>query len=135
MKIRILLIFLAFFTSVAANAQSSYKVLQENKDIKVKYKWKENQDGKQELYIRFKTIVNANLNTDLRLGFYLNGVQKEEVHIADCLKRFFWSDWFRPIHIIQLDEFSNEDINSNQFSIEVFELKIEEVEKCSGSDA
>lgn len=135
MKNRILIVLLVIFTTTTANAQICYETMQQNKDIKVKYKWKENHNGQQELYIKFKTTANANLNTDLKLGFYLNGVQKETAHIADCLKRFFWNDWFRPVHIIQLEDFSKEEIQSDQFNIEIMELKTEEIEKCTGTDA
>lgn len=115
-------------------AQICYDVMQADKDIKVKYKWKENKSGEKELRIKFKTTAKSDLNTDLELGFYHNGILEEKAQINDCLKRFFWNDWFRPIHLIQFENLSKEQIESDQFKIEVLELKTEKVEKCTETD-
>jgi hypothetical protein len=115
-------------------AQMCYDVMQEDEDIKVKYKWKENKSGEKELHIKFKTTAKSDLNTDLELGFYHNGILEERAQINDCLKRFFWNDWFRPIHLIQFENLTKEQIESDQFKLEVLKLKKEEVEKCNETD-
>lgn len=115
-------------------AQLCYDVMQVDKEIKVKYKWKENKSGEKELRIKFKTTANSDLNTDLELGFYHNGILEERAQINDCLKRFFWNDWFRPIHLIQFETLTKEQIESDQFKVEILELKTEEVEKCKETD-
>lgn len=116
------------------NAQMCYDELKVEDNIKVKYKWKENKEGAKELRIKFKTTAKSDLNTDLELGFYHNGILEEKAQISDCLKRFFWNDWFRPIHIVQFENLTKEQIESDQFKLEVLELSTEKVDKCTKTD-
>lgn len=129
MRNKLIVSLLFLFVTSAASAQLCYKTLQKNEEVKVKYKWKE-KDGKQELYVKFKTLDGSDLNLDLELGFFLNGVQKENGLINTCIKRYFWNNWFRPIYVIQLDDFTKSDIESDQFTLEVLEFIIEKVKQC-----
>lgn len=125
---------LLLLTTSALQAQICYDVLQSDKDIKVKYKWKENKAGEEELRIKFKTTAQSALNTSIEFGFYHNGILEEKAQINQCLKRFFWNDWFRPVHIIQFENLSNEQIHSDEFKVEILELKTEKVDQCEETD-
>lgn len=128
------LIVILLFTFSGLQAQMCYDVLQTEDDIKVKYKWKENKSGVKELRIKFKTTAKSDLNTDLELGFYHNGILEEKAQINDCLKKFFWNDWFRPIHIVQFENLTKEQIESDQFKFEILDLSTEKVDKCTQTD-
>lgn len=128
------LIVILLFTFSGLQAQMCYDVLQTEDDIKVKYKWKENKSGEKELRIKFKTTAKSDLNTDLELGFYHNGILEEKAQINDCLKKFFWNDWFRPIHLVQFENLTKEQIESDQFKLEILDLSTEKVDKCTQTD-
>ncbi|MEX2379180.1 MAG: hypothetical protein WD530_00435 [Vicingaceae bacterium] len=134
MKKLIGLIGIILFTFNGIHAQMCYDVLQTEEDIKVKYKWKENESGEKELRIKFKTTAKSDLNMDLELGFYHNGILEEKAQINDCLKKFFWNDWFRPIHLIQFENLTKEQIESDQFKLEILDLKTERVDECIETD-
>ena len=114
----------------ATQAQWCYDKLSEKENVTVKYKWKENSEGEKELRIKFNNQAGSDLNVNLELGFYHNGILEEKAVIADCLKRYFWNDWFRPIHIVANEELTQEELESDQFSLEITDLKTEKVEKC-----
>ena len=116
------------------NAQICYNTLKVNENIRVKYKWQENKEGEKELRIKFKTTSNSDLNIDLKLGFYHTGILEEEAQISDCLKRFFWNDWFRPLHIIQFKNLNKDQIESEEFKLEILNLSTEKIDKCANTD-
>ncbi|MEQ8908740.1 MAG: hypothetical protein RIC95_06080 [Vicingaceae bacterium] len=120
---------LVLFFSFSLSAQS-YEALQENSELTIKTKWKANQAGKKELYVKFKNTAKSRLNVNLELGLYSAGVLAEKAQIADCLKKCFWHNWFRPVHLVIPEDLSNNDIEGDDFEVKVLELKTEEVDEC-----
>src|SRR5690606_22687643 len=103
--------------------------------VSIKYKWKTNKEGKQELRVKFKNTSGSAVNLDLELGFYLKGVMEEKVQLNDCLKKSFFDNWFRPIHIISSESLSNEQLKSEDLERQVTEMKTEQVEDCRETDS
>jgi len=121
--------------ALTANAQLCYKAMSVKNDVTVKYKWKENKEGKQELRIKFKNQTGSAVNVDAEFGFYLNGVMEEEVMINDCLKKSFFDNWFRPLHIITSETLTNEQLKSEDLDVQVTEMKTEQIEECRETDS
>ena len=117
------------------NAQICYAEMSTKDQVTVKYKWKTNKEGNQELRIKFKNKAKSAVNLDLELGYYLNGVMEEKVAIADCLKKSFIDNWFRQIHIVTSENLSKEQLMSEDLDVQVTEMKIEKIDECGETDS
>ena len=106
--------------------ESSVKVNGNSKSVFLIYKIKVNKEGKKELQIRFKNKTGVPINVDTELGIYDNGVLEERSSIADCLKKGFFANLFRPIHIVNTDVLSRKNI-----TIELIELKTKQTDECA----
>ena len=124
-----------FGLALTTNAQICYKAMSVKDDVTVKYKWKENKEGKRELRIKFKNQTGSAVNVDTEFGFYLNGVMEEKVMINDCLKKSFFDNWFRPVHIITSETLTNEQLKSEELEVQVSEMKTNEIEECRETDS
>ncbi|MEQ8625608.1 MAG: hypothetical protein RJQ00_00870 [Vicingaceae bacterium] len=121
--------------AISTNAQICYKAMDVKNDVTVKYKWKENKEGKRELRIKFKNQTGSAVNVDTEFGFYLNGVMEEKVVINDCLKKSFFDNWFRPVHIIMSETLTNEQLTSKELEVQVSEMNTTKVEECRETDS
>ena len=103
--------------------------------VTLKFKWKENKEDKYEVRVKFKNKAKSAVNVESELGFYSNGVLKEKAQINDCLKKGFWDNWFRPVHVIITDDFSQEELKSESTKVEVLEFNTELVDECRETDS
>lgn len=103
--------------------------------VLIKYKWKANKEGKYEVRVKFKNKAKSAVNVDAELGFYDNGVLKEKAMLNDCLKKSFFDNWFRPVHIIITESFTKEELLSESTKVEVLEFKTELVDECRETDS
>jgi hypothetical protein len=116
-----------------AKAQK-YQTLNNSDSLEIKYKWKANDVGDLELRVKFKNKAKAYLLVFVELGLYSNGILEERAKLNDCLKKGFWHNWFRPIHIISTETLANESILDDSFKLEVLERKIHQVDFCNESE-
>ena len=121
--------------AISANAQICYQEMSVKNNVTVKYKWKESKEGKRELRIKFKNKAGSAVNVDTEFGFYLSGVMEEKVVINDCLKKSFFDNWFRPVHIITSETLTNEQLKSEELEVQVSEMKTTEIEECRETDS
>tara|TARA_B100000965_G_C19125293_1_gene555069 strand:- start:60 stop:458 length:399 start_codon:yes stop_codon:yes gene_type:complete len=120
-------------SSLGLQAQK-YTELKSDESLTIRTKWQENKEGKKELRLKFKNKAKAHLTVNLEIGFYSGGILAEKALIADCLKKGFWNNWFRPVHLVIMEELDNAAISEDSFKIEVLELSTEQVKECSESD-
>ncbi len=118
---------------IAPSAAQSYRELKAKDGVSLKYKWKDNKQGKRELRVKFNNKSKTNVNVDVEIGFYTQGVLEETVEISDCLKRSFFDNWFRPIHIVS-SSLNNEQLNSSDLQLEASEFKTEQTDECRETD-
>jgi len=124
MKKLIGLLVIVFCVQIAS--AQSWQVLEENNEIEVKYKWKENVDGNLELRVKLKNTAKAHMNVDVEIAFYENGVLEQSSMINTCIKKGFFNNLFRNWHVIQ-----DEDGGSlKEYELKVSELKTEKVDEC-----
>jgi hypothetical protein len=101
------------------------KVGEEVKEVNVNYSFK-NMEGKGTLLkVRFFNKTKVNLNVDVVMGFYSNGILLEKADLADCLKKSFFSNFFRPYHLIETSFEPKSDVE-----VEVLNFNSEQVNEC-----
>ncbi len=135
MKKIILSFLLVIGSTFSMNAQMCYQEMSTNDNVTVKYKWKQTKDGEQELRIKFKNKSKSALNLDVELGYYLFGVMEEKAILNDCLKKSFFNNWFRPIHIVKSETLSADQLKSEDLEVQVIELKTEKIDECGKTDS
>lgn len=123
------LLTLIFFCFIVTLSAQSWKALKSNEAVEVKYKWKENKSGKEELRIKFKNTSKKDQNVDLEIGFYEAGVMNERAQVNTCLKKGFFSNLFRNWHVI-IPEKGSTTKSLSSFELEVTEFKTEKIDKC-----
>jgi len=111
-----------------------YQTLESGDSLEIKYKWKANDAGDLELRVKFKNKVRTHLIVFAELGLYSNGILEERAKLNDCLKKGFWHNWFRPIHIISTETLANESILDDSFKLEVLERNLYNVDHCDESE-
>ncbi|MAY84462.1 MAG: hypothetical protein CMP59_10055 [Flavobacteriales bacterium] len=122
---------LAILFSVQFASAQSWQVIEENEDTEIKYKWKKNKEGNLELRVRLKNLSKSDLNVDVEIAFYNNGILEQSSMINTCLKKGAFNNWFRNWHVIQ-----DEDGGSlEEFEVKVSELNTEKVDECIETDA
>ncbi len=124
-----------FFIGLGINAMAQkYQTLESGDSLEIKYKWKANDAGDLELRVKFKNKVRTHLIVFAELGLYSNGILEERAKLNDCLKKGFWHNWFRPIHIISTETLANESILDDSFKLEVLERNLYNVDHCDESE-
>tara|TARA_R110002073_G_scaffold255611_1_gene418137 strand:+ start:630 stop:1052 length:423 start_codon:yes stop_codon:yes gene_type:complete len=105
---------------------------QDNQDLYVlmRYKWKKSKEGKAYAQIKFINKTKSAVEVDAQLFFYNEGILEERAEVNTCLKKGFWNNWFRPIHIIENDKFNLNSDGESNYSIEEPELTLKLVDKC-----
>ncbi|MBL4708464.1 MAG: hypothetical protein JKY48_08515 [Flavobacteriales bacterium] len=101
------------------------KIGEEEKELIVFYRYKTLKKDIKGVRVKFKNKTKSALNVDLVIGLYANGVLLEKSTIVDCLKKSFFSNFTRPVHIIQSDVFEKEDIR-----IEILDLVSTPIDEC-----
>lgn len=119
--------------SLNAFAQK-YQTLSVSDSLAIKYKWKTNDEGNEELYVKFKNLAKTDVIAMVELGLYDAGIMEERVMLTNCLKKGFWHNWFRPVHVVNSASLANETILSESFEIEVLKVKIANVDRCDESE-
>ena len=95
------------------------------KELHIKYDLKPNNGKSKLLQIKFKNKTKANLNIDLVVGFYSNGVLLEKADIVDCLKKSFLNNFFRPYHLVETSFKEAQEIE-----IKILNFYSEQVDEC-----
>lgn len=124
---------LLFTYSTVSFAQVSIKgkhteditIKKDTKKLHINYSFKKKTTEAQLLKIKFSNKTKQNLNVDLVIGIYSNGVLLEKADIVDCLKKPFWNNWFRPYHLIETSVGDKSNIEIN-----VLNLYTESVDEC-----
>ena len=101
------------------------KIGEKKKELQVFYKYKTLKKDIKGVRVKFKNKTKSALTVDLVVGLYSNGVLLEKSTIADCLKKSFFDNITRPVHIIQSEVFEKEDI-----TIEILDLVTTPVDEC-----
>lgn len=102
---------------------------QETKELHVNYDFKEVKKEGPYLKVRFYNKTRKNLEVDLVIGIYSNGVLLEKADIADCLKKSIFNNFFRPFHLI---ETTTKD--KGNIEIKVLNIYTEQVDECRTTD-
>ena len=97
----------------------------EKKDLQINYSLKIDKENKSLLKVRFFNKTKANLNVDLVLGIYKNGVLLEKADIVDCLKKSFFSNFFRPYHLVETSILKIKGVE-----IDILNILTEETDEC-----
>jgi len=126
--IRILFIIALCFTSLSTKAQSWIN-LKTTEEVKVFYKLKKDNSGKEEIRIKMINQSKSNLNVDLEIGFYDAGVLDQRAEINDCLKKGLFNNLFRIGHMIN-SKTQESDGKFSHYQIQLMDLKTEKVDKC-----
>ena len=125
---------IVFFSSFSiGSAQESIKnkhveeikIDEEKRELNINYSFKQGKEKQSLLKVRFFNKTKVNLNVDLVMGFYSNGVLLEKVDIADCLKKSFFSNLFRPFHLVETSFKEGQVIE-----IEILNFYSEQVDEC-----
>ncbi|MFT6166341.1 MAG: hypothetical protein ACJAV5_001174 [Vicingaceae bacterium] len=125
---------IVFFTSFSIGfAQESIKnkhveeikIDEEKRELNINYSFKQGKEKQSFLKVRFFNKTKVNLTVDLVMGFYSNGVLLEKVDIADCLKKSFFSNFFRPFHLVETSFKEGQVIE-----IEILNFYSEQVDEC-----
>lgn len=101
------------------------KIGGEQKELQVFYRYKTLKKDIKGVRVKFKNKTKSALNVDVVFGLYSNGVLLEKATIADCLKKSFFDNFTRPVHIIQSEVFEKEDI-----TLEILDLVTTPVDEC-----
>ena len=102
---------------------------QETKDLHINYNFKEVKNEGPYLKVRFYNKTKKNLEVDLVMGIYSNGVLLEKADIADCLKKSIFNNFFRPFHLIETTTKDKENIE-----IKVLNIYNKQVDECGATD-
>lgn len=97
----------------------------EKKDLQINYSLKIDKENKSLLKVRFFNKTKANLNVDLVLGIYNNGVLLEKADIVDCLKKSFFNNFFRPYHLVETGILEIKGVE-----IDILNILTEETDEC-----
>ena len=97
----------------------------EKRDLNINYSFKQGKENVSLLKVRFFNKTKVNLNVDLVMGFYSNGVLLEKADIADCLKKSFFSNFFRPYHLIETAFKEGQEVE-----IKILNFYSEQVDEC-----
>ena len=122
---------LVFLLSIQTVSAQSWQVIKESEDVAVKYKWKENDANVTELRVKLKNKVKSDLNVDVEVAFYDNGILEQSSMINSCLEKGLFKNWFRNWHVIQAEDGGSLE----GYEIKVSELKSEQIEECNETDA
>lgn len=133
-KIQISLLTLLLSIGSVAFA-GGYEDLKSKDNVTVKYKLKENKEGKKEVYIKFKNKAKSAVNVDTEVSFYMNGILEESSMVNDCLKKSCFNNWFRPVHIIITENISQDKLMSEDLKIEITELSVTKIDECRKTDS
>jgi|GEM_PF-5211151 len=95
----------------------------EKRNLTIDYTLKQGKENNSVLEVKFFNKTRAHLNVDLVIGFYSNGILLEKATIADCLKKSFLSNFFRPYHLVETP------IKEVQ-EVEILNFKSEQVDEC-----
>lgn len=112
-------------TSVKAKHIEEIKIDQEKRDLAINYSFKKGKEKASMLKVKFFNKTKANLNVDLVMGFYSNGVLLEKADIVDCLKKSFFSNLFRPYHLVETSFKEGQEVE-----IEILNFYSEQVDEC-----
>lgn len=116
--------------SIVVQAQSKFKEINTNVEVKCYYKIKALKDDQNRIILKFKNESEMHQNINLKLGLYLNGVMEEEAIIATCQKKGFFSNLFTRKHAIINEQISEKQLLSEDFSIEILKIELEETTAC-----
>ena len=125
---------IVFFTSFSIGfAQQSIKskhveeikIDEEKRELNINYSFKQGKEKQSLLKVRFFNKTKVNLNVDLVVGFYSNGVLLEKVDIVDCLKKSFFNNFFRPYHLVETTFKEGQEVE-----IEILNFNSEQVGEC-----
>ncbi|MDA9312523.1 hypothetical protein N9515_08600 [Vicingaceae bacterium] len=101
------------------------KIGDEKRQVNINYSFKQGKENETLLKVQFFNKTKVNLNVDLVMGFYNNGVLLEKVDIADCLKKSFFNNFFRPFHLVGTS-FKEVEV----VEIEILNFYSERVDEC-----
>ena len=122
---------IAFLFCVQVSSAQSWKVIEETEEVAVKYKWKENDANVTELRVKLKNTAKSDLNVDLEVAFYDNGILEQSSMINTCLEKGLFKNWFRNWHVIQAEDGGSLE----GFELKISELKSEKIAECEETDA
>ena len=98
---------------------------QKTRKLHVNYDLKKVKKDGPYLKVRFYNKTRKNLEVDLVMGIYSNGVLLEKADIAGCLKKSIFSNFFRPFHLIETTTKERENIE-----IKILNIYTEQVDEC-----
>lgn len=126
-------VFLALLTFISLNAFSQFCYTDHSTvdNVEISYKWKEVKDGHTELRLKLKNRNPHAVNISLEADYYLSGILKESSSLENfCLKaNKMVAGKFNGV-IFTATGISNEDLKSEEFSLEFNNILVEELEDC-----
>ncbi len=127
----LIIVFLASFSLGLAQTDLKIKHIeeinidQEKRDLTISYSFKKRKEKTSMLKVKFYNKTKANLNVDLVMGFYSNGVLLEKAGIVDCLKKSFFSNLFRPYHMVETSFEEGQEVE-----IKILNFYSEQIDEC-----
>lgn len=131
MLTRVLFFALFIVFSSQSFAQFCYTEHSVTDNVKISYKWKEIKDGPTELRLKFKNKNPHAVLVNLEVDYYLSGILKESSQLEDfCLKaKQMVAGKFNGV-IFTTTVLSNEELNSEEFKLEINDITTTKVENC-----
>lgn len=121
---------LFFFIITNAFSQSKYEALFDKNEIQCYYKIKKVKNDQNRIYLKFKNKSSSHQNVELNIGLYLNGVMEEEAQIDLCLKKGFFSNLLAKPQTVINEQIQEKELMSDDFSLEVIDLKSNTIDDC-----
>ena len=132
---RIILLLIVSFFGLQSYGQFCYDEYTTKDNVKISYKWKDVKDGPKELRFKLKNRNKYPVMVNLEVDYYMSGILQESSVLEDfCLnKKQLVAGKMNGV-IFTTTELSNEDLESEDFKLEINNISIEKTERCPEKD-